>query len=153
MWDIVENKYKHEYGPLIEEYKNSVNLREVILLGRGGYGMWVAGELLSAALISSGKFAKSIFVMSMDRRNSPTRSFVRFADAPVTFPSSHVYQPDDMVIADSSLLGFQSAVFDIDIPQWLGKLDANGICVGCVVSACSVSIAVPGVLLAAVVSS
>lgn len=129
MWDIIENKYRDEYGPLMEEYKKSVNLREVALIGRAGYGIWQGGEILCSALIASGKFAKSIFIMPGERRNTPTRSFVRFADAPVILPNSHIYKPDDMIIAESTFLDFRSPVLDVDIASLVSKMDATGVCV------------------------
>lgn len=129
MWDIIENKYRDEYGPLMEEYKKGVNLREVALIGRAGYGIWQAGELLCGALIASGKFAKSIFLMPGERRNTPTRSFIRFADVSVNLPNSHIYKPDDMIIAESTFLNFQSVVLDVDIVSLLSKMDSTGVCV------------------------
>lgn len=129
MWEFIENKYKDEYEPLFEEYKKSVNLREVTLIGRAGYGIWVAGELLCAAFIAEGKFAKSIFIMPGERRNTPTRSFIRVADVPVNLPACHIYKPDDMIVAESTFLNFRSEVFDIDIAILTEKMDATGICV------------------------
>lgn len=129
MWDIIENKYKDEYGPLFEEYKKSINMRELVLVGRAGQGMWQGGELLCGALISGGKFGKVIFIMPGERQNSPTRSFVRYADAPVTFPASHIYRPDHMIISGTELLNFRSIVFDIDVPSLTHKTSEDGLIV------------------------
>lgn len=127
MWDIIEDRYKDEYGPSIEEYKQSVNMRELVMIGRAGYGMWQGGELLCRALMSAGKSGKVIFVMPGERQNSPTRSFVRYADVPVTFPGSHIYKPDHMIISDIDLLEFQSLVFDIDTTAFTRRMDEKGL--------------------------
>lgn len=127
MWDIIENKYKDKYAVTFESYKKSVNMRELALIGRAGYGLWQGGELLSGALISTGKFAKVVFLMPGERQNSPTRSFIRYADSSISFPASDIYKPDHLILAEADMLNFKSVAFDIDIPQLTGKMDENGL--------------------------
>lgn len=127
MWDVIENKYKDKYATTFENYKNSVSMRELALIGRAGYGLWQGGELLSGALISIGKFAKVVFLMPGERQNSPTRSFIRYADSPISFPTSDIYKPDHLILAEADMLNFRSVAFDIDIPQLTAKMDERGL--------------------------
>lgn len=127
MWDVIENKYKDKYGPYVDNVKDDLKLFELALVGRGGYGIWQGGELLVSALISSGKYGKSIFIMPGERRNSPTRSFVRYSDVPVSFPPCYIYKPDHLIVTEPGFLTFRSIVFDIDMTEQVLKMDENGL--------------------------
>ncbi len=129
MWDAVVAKYSGEYGPYFAQYKEKTGLREVILLGRAGEGVWLAGELLAAAAIAKGKYSKVIFSMPGERRNSPTRSFLRVAETPIHFPASWVHNADDILVLEEELVTLSSAVLDLDIPTILRRMSPDGVCV------------------------
>lgn len=129
MWDNVVNAYSAQYGPYFQSYKAKTKLKEITLIGRAGEGVWMAGELLGAAAIEKGKYGKVIFTMPGERRNTPTRSFVRFADVPVHFPVSWIHSADDMIILEEELLTLNSPVLDLDISIMTGRMTPDGFCV------------------------
>lgn len=129
MWDRVVNKYSKEYGPYFESFKAKTRLNEVIMIGRAGEGVWLAGELLAAAAIESGKYGKVIFAMPGERRNTPARSYVRFSDHPVRFPASWIHNADDILIFEEEMLTFSSPVLDLDIPTITCRMNPNGFCI------------------------
>ncbi|MBI5444303.1 MAG: 2-oxoacid:acceptor oxidoreductase family protein [Deltaproteobacteria bacterium] len=129
MWDRVVAKYSGEYGPCFADYKAKTGLRETILLGRAGEGVWLAGELLAAAAIEQGKESKVIFSMPGERRNSPTRSFLRVADTPIHFPASWIHNADDVLILEEELATLSSAVLDLDIPTIIRRMNPDGFCI------------------------
>ena len=129
MWERVEGKHKPTYGKYFEEYKKSVNMREVIFLGRGGEGMWMAGELLCSALINMGKYAKVIFMMTGERRGALTRSYIRYADAPTDFPAAYIYKPDELVIGDYSVRNLVSLITDVDVPAMIRRMEPDSLCI------------------------
>jgi 2-oxoacid:acceptor oxidoreductase gamma subunit (pyruvate/2-ketoisovalerate family) len=129
MWDKVVNTYSAQYGPYFQSYKAKTGMKEITLIGRAGEGVWMAGELLGAAAIDKGKYGKVIFTMPGERRNTPTRSFVRFADAPVHFPVSWIHSADDMIILEEELLTLNSPVLDLDISTMTRRMAPDGFCV------------------------
>ncbi len=129
MYERVVNKYSAEYGPYFKAYKAKTGMREVTLLGRAGEGVWMTGELLASALIEKGKRCKVIFMMPGERRNTLTRSFLRFADVPVDFPVSWIHSADDIIILEEELLTFNSPVLDVEVPVITTRMDPNGFCV------------------------
>jgi len=128
MWNQLEERYKDEFLPFIKEYKGEVNMREVVLIGRAGQGVWTLGELLCATLIENGKYAKTVFVMPGDRRASLARMYIRYSDKPTIFPSSYIYNPDEVVICDASLAHFQSVIWDYDVPALLRIMAKDTLC-------------------------
>ncbi len=129
MWDKVVNKYSDHYASYFESYKNKTGMYEVSLIGRAGEGVWSAGELLGAAAIEKGKFGKVIFCMPGERRNSPTRSFIRIADQPENFPVSWIHRADDVLILEEELLHFTSAYLDFDVATVTQRMNPKGFCV------------------------
>lgn len=129
MWDNLVNKYSEKYAPYFESYRNEKGMTEVTLLGRAGEGVWLAGELLAAAAIEKGKYSKVIFAMPGERRNSPTRSFLRMADKPVHFPASWIYSADDMLILEEDLLTFFSPVLDFEVEILTRRMNPSGYCI------------------------
>jgi pyruvate ferredoxin oxidoreductase gamma subunit len=127
MWDRIEDRYRPTYGEAMEAYKAEVNMRELAIIGRAGYGLWQGGELMTGALIANGKYAKVIFLMPGERQNSPTRSYIRYADSPIAFPASDIYKADHMIVIEPSILKFRSMAFDIDIPAQTRKMDDKGL--------------------------
>ncbi len=128
MWDKLEAKYRPEFAPWIKEYKDELNMREVVFIGRAGQGVWTLGELLCAALIENGKYAKTVFVMPGDRRASLARMYIRYSDQPTVFPSCYIYDPDEVVICDASLANFQSVIWDYDVPALLRSMGKDTLC-------------------------
>lgn len=129
MWDKVVNKYSDHYRPYFESYKSKAGMHEVSLIGRAGEGVWSAGELLGAAAIEKGKYGKVIFCMPGERRNSPTRSFIRIADQPVHFPVSWIHQADDVLLLEEDLLNFTSIYLDFDVATVTQRMSPKGFCV------------------------
>jgi 2-oxoacid:acceptor oxidoreductase gamma subunit (pyruvate/2-ketoisovalerate family) len=129
MWDRVVGKYSGEYGPYFDAIKEKTGLQEVTLIGRAGEGVWVTGELLAATAIDKGKFSKVIFAMPGERRNSPTRSFLRFADVPIHFPASWIHQADDMLIMEEEMLTFSSPVIDLEVATMTRRMKPGGFCI------------------------
>ena len=129
MWDKLVKKYSDEYGPYFESYNKEKGVLKVTLLGRAGEGVWLAGELLAAAAIEKGKYSKVIFAMPGERRNSPTRSFLRIADKPIRFPASWIYSADDVLILEEDLLTFSSPVLDFEVATLTRRMNPNGYCV------------------------
>jgi len=128
MWDKVVDKYVGEYGPLFNKFDRDKGMKEVTLIGRAGEGVWVTGELLGAAAIEKGKYSKVLFSMPSERRNSPTRSFVRIADKPVTFPVSWIHSADDVILLEEDLLDFYSPVLDFEVEVVTRRMKPNGNC-------------------------
>lgn len=129
MWDKVVNQYSSEYGPYFESYKSKTGMQEVILIGRAGEGIWTAGELIGAAAIEKGKYCKVIFAMPGERRNTPARSFVRFANEDVHFPVSWIHSGDDVLILEEEFLHFSSPVLDFDVASITQRMNPNGFCI------------------------
>jgi len=129
MWDKVVNKYSGEYGPYFESYKAKTGMYEVIIIGRAGEGIWTTGELIGAAAIEKGKYCKVIFAMPGERRNTPARSFVRFADEKVHFPVSWIHSGDDVLILEEEFLKFSSPVLDFDVATVTQRMNPNGFCI------------------------
>lgn len=129
MWDKVVDTYSGQYGPYFQSYKASTGLKEITMIGRAGEGVWMAGELLGAAAAGKGKHSKVIFTMPGERRNTPTRSFVRFADIPVHFPVSYIHNADDMIILEEELLSMSSSVLDLDVSTMTHRMLPTGFCV------------------------
>jgi len=129
MWDKVVSKYSGHYESYFEKYKEENGISEVTLLGRAGEGIWMAGELLAAAAIEKGKYGKVIFAMPGERRNSPTRSFLRIADKPIHFPACWIYSADDVLILEEDLLTFSSPVLDFEVSTLTRRMNPNGYCV------------------------
>jgi 2-oxoacid:acceptor oxidoreductase gamma subunit (pyruvate/2-ketoisovalerate family) len=129
MYEEVVNKYRPKYGPYIADHKLKTGMREVSLFGRAGEGVWLSGELLAAALIGKGKFCKVVFTMPSERRNTLTRSFLRFADVPVRFPVAWIHNADDMLVMEEELLRFNSPILDFEMPVVMQRMNPEGFCV------------------------
>jgi 2-oxoacid:acceptor oxidoreductase gamma subunit (pyruvate/2-ketoisovalerate family) len=129
MWDKVVGAHSGQYGLYFQNYKTKTGLREITMIGRAGEGVWMAGELLGAAASVRGKYTKVIFTMPGERRNTPTRSFVRFSDSPVNFPVSYIHSADDMIILEEELLTLSSPVLDLDVSTMTKRMEPGGFCV------------------------
>ena len=129
MWDKVVSKYSGRYGSYFEKYKKENGISEVTLIGRAGEGIWISGELLAAAAIGKGKYAKVVFAMPGERRNSPARSFLRMADKPIHFPACWIHNADDILILEEDLLKFYSPVLDLEVSTITRRMNPKGFCI------------------------
>lgn len=77
---------------------------EIRLHGRGGQGSVTAATILAKAAGYDDKYAQAFPAFGTERRGAPVRAFCRISDKPITI-RSQVYEPDFVVVLDSSLLG------------------------------------------------
>lgn len=129
MWDKVADKYKGEYGPYIESYKAKTGMREITFIGRAGEGVWTAGDLLCEALSGRGKYCRINFIMPGDRGNVLSRSFLTYANEPISFPVCWIHSADDMLVFEEELLTLDSLVFGVDISVMTRWMNPQGFCV------------------------
>jgi len=71
--------------------------------GRGGQGAVTSAELLALAAIQEGKFAQAFPSFGPERRGAPVLAFSRVAETQIRV-RSQIYQPDVVLVLDSSLL-------------------------------------------------
>lgn len=127
MWERVEQRHRPAYEPYVQEMKKAAGMRELVLLGRGGQGAQMMGELLGSALVRMGKHVSVIFMNTGERRGTLTRSYIRYADAPVHFPVSNIYQPDLVVCTDTAVHDLVSLITDVDVPELIHNVGPDGI--------------------------
>lgn len=77
---------------------------EVRWHGRGGQGAVTSVELLAVAAIGAGKYAQGFPSFGPERRGAPVAAFSRIDDKKIKVRSG-IYQPDVVVVLDSSLIG------------------------------------------------
>jgi pyruvate ferredoxin oxidoreductase gamma subunit len=77
---------------------------EVRWHGRGGQGAVTSVELLAQAAIGAGKYAQGFPSFGPERRGAPVAAFSRINDKKIKVRSG-IYQPDVVVVIDSSLIG------------------------------------------------
>ena len=80
------------------------NLSEIRFHGRGGQGAWTASLLLAQAGLYEGKQIQSFPAFGPERAGAPLTAFTRISDKPILI-HSNVYEPDFIVVLDSTLLG------------------------------------------------
>jgi len=72
--------------------------------GLGGQGVVTASRLLvHAVCIGEGRYAKNLPAYGMERRGAPIHADVWLDDEPI-LPNSFVYEPDGVVLFDSSVI-------------------------------------------------
>jgi pyruvate ferredoxin oxidoreductase gamma subunit len=76
---------------------------EIRFHGRGGQGAVSSAELLALAAIGEGKYAQAFPSFGPERRGAPVVAFCRIDNKPVKI-RANVYEPDIVVVLDSSLL-------------------------------------------------
>jgi pyruvate ferredoxin oxidoreductase gamma subunit len=76
---------------------------EIRFHGRGGQGAVTSAELLALAAIGEGKYAQAFPSFGPERRGAPVVAFCRISDQPIKI-RANVYEPDIVVVLDSSLL-------------------------------------------------
>lgn len=77
---------------------------EVRFHGRGGQGAVTSAELVAQAAIKNDHFAQAFPSFGPERRGAPVQAFLRVSESPIKLRSK-VYEPDNVVILDSTLLG------------------------------------------------
>ena len=76
---------------------------EVRFHGRGGQGVVVASEVLANAAFREGFEVASFPYFGVERRGAPVTAYARFDRKPIRLRSS-IYEPDYVVVLDSSLM-------------------------------------------------
>jgi pyruvate ferredoxin oxidoreductase gamma subunit len=71
--------------------------------GRGGQGAVTSAELLALAAIQEGKFAQAFPSFGPERRGAPVLAFSRVDERQIRI-RSQIYEPDVVLVLDSSLL-------------------------------------------------
>ena len=72
--------------------------------GRGGQGAVTSVEMLALAAIEEGKYAQGFPSFGPERRGAPVAAFTRIDDKRIKVRSA-IYNPDVVVVLDSSLVG------------------------------------------------
>lgn len=76
---------------------------EIRFHGRGGQGAVTSAELLALAAIGEGKYAQAFPSFGPERRGAPVLAFCRIDSEPIRI-RANIYEPDIVVVLDSSLL-------------------------------------------------
>jgi pyruvate ferredoxin oxidoreductase gamma subunit len=71
--------------------------------GRGGQGAVTSAELLALAAIQEGRFAQAFPSFGPERRGAPVLAFSRVDETQIRI-RSQIYEPDVVMVLDSSLL-------------------------------------------------
>lgn len=77
---------------------------EVRWHGRGGQGAVTSVDLLAVAAIGVGRYAQGFPSFGPERRGAPVAAFSRIDEKKIKVRSG-IYQPDVVVVLDSSLIG------------------------------------------------
>lgn len=78
-------------------------LIEVRFHGRGGQGVVIASEVLALAAFKMGFEVSAFPFFGVERRGAPVTAYTRLDKKPIRIKSS-IYEPDYVVVLDSSLL-------------------------------------------------
>jgi pyruvate ferredoxin oxidoreductase gamma subunit len=98
-------------------------MQEIRVHGRGGQGAVTTAELLALAAIVEGSYAQAFPSFGPERRGAPVVAYARISGERIRVRSK-VYEPDVVVVLDSSLLGL------VKVEQGLksgGLVVANGV--------------------------
>jgi 2-oxoacid:acceptor oxidoreductase gamma subunit (pyruvate/2-ketoisovalerate family) len=77
---------------------------QVRIHGRGGQGVVTAAELIAVSAFYDGKEAQAFPSFGVERTGAPIEAFARIDDKPIR-SREHIYEPDVLIIQDSSLIG------------------------------------------------
>lgn len=77
---------------------------EVRIHGRGGQGVVTAAELIAIAAFYEGRESQAFPNFGVERRGAPIEAYARISDEPIKL-RSQIYEPDIIVVQDSTLLG------------------------------------------------
>ncbi|MEA3255880.1 MAG: pyruvate ferredoxin oxidoreductase subunit gamma [Candidatus Altiarchaeota archaeon] len=78
-------------------------MKEIRFHGRGGQGAVTAASLLAVAGFKDGRFTQAFPTFGVERRGAPVQAFTRIDDKFIR-RRSHIYEPDILVVLDSTLL-------------------------------------------------
>lgn len=78
-------------------------MKQIRIHGRGGQGVVTAAELIAIAAFNDGHKAQAFPSFGVERTGAPIEAFARIDDKPIR-RREHVYEPDVLIIQDSSLL-------------------------------------------------
>ena len=76
---------------------------EVRFHGRGGHGVVIASEVLAKAAYRTGFEVSAFPFFGVERRGAPVTAYARLDKRPIRL-KSEIYEPDYVVVLDSSLL-------------------------------------------------
>jgi len=76
---------------------------QIRIHGRGGQGVVTAAELIAIAAFNDGKEAQAFPSFGVERTGAPIESFARIDDK-IIQTREHVYEPDIIIVQDSTLL-------------------------------------------------
>lgn len=85
---------------------------EICFYGRGGQGAVTAAQILAKAAGYMDKYSQAFPAFGPERRGAPVKAFCRIDDKEITI-RSQVYEPDYMVVLDSSLLNSNNSSSDL----------------------------------------
>lgn len=78
-------------------------MKQIRIHGRGGQGVVTAAELIAIAAFTDGKQAQAFPSFGVERTGAPIESFARLDNKPIRI-REHIYEPNVIIILDSSLL-------------------------------------------------
>ena len=78
-------------------------LKEIRLHGRGGQGAVTSTQVLAIAAFHDGNYSQAFPNFGVERTGAPVESYVRIDKKPINL-RQHVYDPDYVIVLDSSLL-------------------------------------------------
>ena len=76
---------------------------QIRIHGRGGQGVVTAAKLIAVAAFKDGKIAQAFPSFGVERTGAPIEAFARIDDKPIR-TREHVYEPNVLIIQDSTLL-------------------------------------------------
>lgn len=91
---------------------------EIRFHGRGGQGAVVASTILASAFFKEGKFVQAFPSFGGERRGAPVLSFTRVSEQEIR-ERFGVYEPDCLIILDSSLTRREGIASGLKAGQWI----------------------------------
>jgi len=91
---------------------------EIRFHGRGGQGAVVASIVLASAFFKEGKFVQAFPSFGAERRGAPVVSFTRVSEQEIR-ERYGIYEPDCLVILDSSLTHREDIVSGLKEGHWI----------------------------------
>ena len=76
---------------------------EIRIHGRGGQGAVTTGQIMAIAAFEDGKQSQTFPMFGVERAGAPVQAFARISDEKINI-RSQIYNPDIVVVLDSSLL-------------------------------------------------
>lgn len=92
-----------------EAHQKQKGVIEIRIHGRGGQGAVTTAQLLAMAAFYDGKYAQAFPFFGVERRGSPSMSFVRISDKPIEI-REQIYSPDYVIIFDPALIQMVGAM-------------------------------------------